>query len=188
VADGGIYALDRVGSTLYVGGAFTTLGGLARNCLAALPLSDPAVPTSWDPEVDDWVVTLAHSASVEYAGGFRSVGGVASEGLAAVSLSTGARVGTWAPPVEASAVALVQQGAVFGGNFGLFHAPPDAPTAVSAAVVDDSATVSFAPPAYDGGGAVDSYMVTSSGGQPRRGRPARSSCPGSPPARPTASQ
>ena len=74
-----VNALAVSGSTVYVGGEFTTIGGQARNDLAALDASS-GLATAWDPNAGDpsysTVYALAVSGSTVYAGGnFTSIGG-----------------------------------------------------------------------------------------------------------------
>ncbi|GIW09479.1 MAG: hypothetical protein KatS3mg061_0536 [Dehalococcoidia bacterium] len=70
-------ALAVSGSTVYVGGLFTSVGGQARNYLAALDAATGNV-TSWNPNANGSVYALAVSGSTVYVGGdFTSVGGQA---------------------------------------------------------------------------------------------------------------
>jgi len=50
-------------------------------------------------------------------------------------------------------------------QFGMTPTPPGAPTGVTASAGDTQATVTFTPPASDGGSAITSYTVTSSPGE-----------------------
>ena len=71
---GGIRALAVSGSTVYAGGAFSSLGGKVHN-LAAFDARNGAV-TAWNPNPDNEVNAVAVSDATVYAGGyFRSVGG-----------------------------------------------------------------------------------------------------------------
>ena len=70
------------GGTVYAGGDFTTIGGTTRNYLAAINVSDGSL-TSWDPNADNTVNTLAVSGSTLYAGGgFVAIGGQLRANLA----------------------------------------------------------------------------------------------------------
>jgi hypothetical protein len=137
------------------------------------------------------VYSLAASASTMYIGGvFRTVNGFATPSLAAVSLATGASLQTWAPAANDAVnwIALAPQGLAVGGPFtALGHPPqgsavfdepattprggfalvpalPDAPLGVSAVPGDASASVSFSPPAFDGGSPITTYTVTANPG------------------------
>ncbi len=72
-------ALSGDGSTLYVGGRFTTMGAAAdtRNYIAALNTSGTTdVHTSWDPNAGNQIYSLLQSGTTLYAGGiFNSIGG-----------------------------------------------------------------------------------------------------------------
>jgi hypothetical protein len=78
------------GSTVYVGGDFTSAGGVARNNLAAIDLTT-GEPTSFDPNVDDPVYALQLSGSTLYAGGAFSMvnGSTGRNKLAAFDTASG---------------------------------------------------------------------------------------------------
>ena len=176
--DDWVMALAHSGSAEYAGGFFGSVnGGTPRAGAAAFDMGSGAA-TAWDPQLTG----IPRRPRPPCSGSLRARrpctspatsrvrGAAPTDSLAAVSPSTGALVGAWAPPVDdAGTVALSPQGLVFGGRFGVVHAPPDAPTDVTATGGEESASVSFTPPAYDGGDAVDSYTVTSSGGQTATG-------------------
>lgn len=109
-----VRALAISGSTLYVGGDFNvrngptdeygqpldpnfqTIGGATRNYLAALNTST-GTATSWNPDPNDYVFSLAVNGSTIYAGGdfreFDPTGSqVARGGLAAIDATTGVLV------------------------------------------------------------------------------------------------
>jgi WD40 repeat protein len=97
-ADGAVHtlALSDDGTTLYVGGAFSTVGGQPRACLAALNAETSAL-LPWAPVVDSApffdppdVDALAVSDSTVYFGGnFDRVAGATRMYLAAVKTDTG---------------------------------------------------------------------------------------------------
>ncbi len=63
------------GATLYVGGAFTTIGGQARNRLAAIDTTT-GTPSAWNPNASGAVNVLVLNGTTLYAGGaFTKVGG-----------------------------------------------------------------------------------------------------------------
>lgn len=115
-----VNALAVSGSTVYVGGHFTTIGGQPRNYIAAVDASTGAA-TAWNPSASFSVHALAVSGSTVYAGGsFTSVGGSARRGLAALDLTT-KQVTAWDPkvtgdPVEIHALALSGSTLYFGGR------------------------------------------------------------------------
>jgi hypothetical protein len=104
-----VRALALSGSTLYVGGWFTSIGGAARTQIAALNMSTGRA-TAWNPTAntsapcesekcppDFGVLALAVSGSNVYAGGyFTSIGGRPRNHLAALNTTTGAAT-TWNP-------------------------------------------------------------------------------------------
>jgi len=70
---------------VYAGGAFTSIGGRPRNCIAALDATTGAV-TDWNPDADGVVWSLAASASTIYAGGgFARMGVFPAANVAAIT-------------------------------------------------------------------------------------------------------
>ncbi len=116
------------GSTVYVGGYFTSIQGssggpYARSYIAAIDAST-GNPTSWNPGANDYVEALAVSGSTVYAGGrFTSIQG-ASGGpytrnrLAAINASTGNPT-SWNPNLNGMVRAVVISGSTIyaGGSF-----------------------------------------------------------------------
>jgi len=84
-------AVSADGSTVYVGGFFTSFGGQPRNFIAALNAAD-GTATPWNPgEGTDYQVNcLALSGSLLYAGGdFTFIGGQPRNHIAALGLADG---------------------------------------------------------------------------------------------------
>lgn len=118
------------GSRLYVGGAFTSVGGVARYRLAALSTSTGALVTSWVPQVNARVNALGVTASTVFVGGiFTSANGVAREKIAAFATTNGA-LRPWAgSPTGGSVNALTvsPDGAkvIIGGSFTAYNGSSD---------------------------------------------------------------
>jgi hypothetical protein len=96
-----VFAIAVSGSTVYVGGAFSTIGFQFRNNIAALDATTGAA-TSWNPNASggntSTVYALAVSGSVVYAaGGFGAIGGQPRAGVAALDATTGALLPAWNP-------------------------------------------------------------------------------------------
>jgi trimeric autotransporter adhesin len=89
-----IYTLAVSGPTIYAGGGFTSVGGVARHNIAGINASD-GNPTSFDPEAsganDDGAVwAIAVDGTTIYVGGeFDTIGGQPRNYLAAVDATTG---------------------------------------------------------------------------------------------------
>ena len=87
-----VKALAIDGGELYVGGAFASLGGQPRICLAAVDTSTASV-TSWDPGLDGFVWSLLAQGNALYVGGgFSRAGGIPADDVVAFALpSPGSR-------------------------------------------------------------------------------------------------
>ena len=102
----GVYALAVAGGLLYVGGAFSSIGGQTRYGIAALDvatgLATPWNPNAWTqyyPTIPPVVVGLAVSGNTVYAGGlFNSIGGRVRNDIAALDATTGL-ANEWNPNV-----------------------------------------------------------------------------------------
>jgi hypothetical protein len=100
-----IVALALSGSTLYMGGGFTSIGTTSRNYIAAVDTSDGSVITAFDPNLDFLVWTLALSGSTLYLGGdFSLVGTTTRNHVAAVNTTNGSVVTAFDPDVTGSTV------------------------------------------------------------------------------------
>jgi hypothetical protein len=116
--DNEVFALTLAGSTLYVGGDFDSLGGVARSRLGAVDAAT-GVPTGWDPQVDDHVGASVGTRDALVRGGrFKTVGGQPHDYVAAIDTSNGA-VSPWDPGVDAEVLALTARDSTlfFGGYF-----------------------------------------------------------------------
>ena len=124
--NGRVTALARVGSTLYVGGEFTTFGRLPREKLAAVDIKTGAV-TDWNPGVGAkknvfayvWALAPSGDGKTLYVGGgFSRLGRQPSSNLGAVDVASG-RVRAWHPALNSSVSAIAPAGRVVyvGGDF-----------------------------------------------------------------------
>jgi trimeric autotransporter adhesin len=117
-----VNVIVRAGDRIFVGGAFTAVGGQPRGKLAALDAATGRVIADWRADVGGEVYALAPSpdGSVLYVGGdFSSVMGYGRKRLAAVSTSTGA-VTAWNPGASGGDVRALAATAVrvyVGGKF-----------------------------------------------------------------------
>jgi len=111
------------GSTVYVGGGFKSIGGQARNGIAAID-AQTGQATPWNPDAGGQVFALAVSASTVYAGGrFSLVGGETRSDLAALDATTG-QATPWNPRAECgtamcrvNALAVAGSTVYAGGDF-----------------------------------------------------------------------
>src|SRR5439155_1165159 len=122
-ANGRVYALATVGSTVAAGGSFSSLGGQRRNNAAALNAADGTL-TAWNPDVSDLVRAVAGSGSKVYLGGFfhgaDSINGTATRNhAAAVDATTGAVDPNWNPNPNRLVTAFAVSGSkvYLGGYF-----------------------------------------------------------------------
>lgn len=109
------------GKTLYAGGSFTAVNGVARSRLAAIDLTTGALK-SWAPAANATVQGLAVSGSIVYVGGtFTTINNQARARLAAVDGSTGV-LQPFTAAVDDNQVNAIQvapdgQSIVIAGNF-----------------------------------------------------------------------
>ncbi len=130
-ANSGVLALavSADGSTVYAGGDFNvdwygspSIGGVDRNCIAALNASDGSV-TNWNPIANDEVLALAISGSTVYAGGyFTNIGGQTRNRIVALDANTNTNNATsWNPnansDVYAIALSLTNKKVYVAGSF-----------------------------------------------------------------------
>jgi len=116
-----VRALRVVGSTVYMGGAFTQVGGATHTRVAAVQATGtgaviPAFKASASGEV---FAVVASGNSLFLGGGFGTVDGASRPNLAAVSTTTGALL-PWAPAVDGQVRAIRLLGfprMVVGGTF-----------------------------------------------------------------------
>lgn len=101
----------------FIGGQFTTVGGVARANLAHVLADNSVAP--WNPGASGQVLALALDGGTLYAGGsFSAVGGQSRSNLAAIDAGTGV-VTAWDPGASSSVRALaVGSGVLYvGGSF-----------------------------------------------------------------------
>jgi len=113
-----VHALAISGSTVYVVGMFTSIGGQPRNYIAALDAATGSA-TAWNPNAGGTVEVLAVSGSIVYAGGgFTSIGGQTRNYIAALDAATG-NATAWNPNADGSVSALAVSGTTVyaGGDF-----------------------------------------------------------------------
>ncbi len=105
-----ISALAVSGTTVYVGGNFTSIAGQPRSYIAALDTSGLA--TTWNPDPNDMVGVLAVSddGTTVYAGGkFTTIGGQPRHYLAALDPATG-NATAWNPDTNYPVLAMAVSG------------------------------------------------------------------------------
>ena len=141
-ANNTVYALAISGSTLYVGGKFTAIGGVtgttARSKIAAIDTAATASVNTWNPSAtngtNNTVLALAISGNNVYAGGnFTSIGGASRSRLAALDTTTGLAT-SWNPNPKnvVSALAISGNTVYAGGSFtGLCASPSTCTSQVS---------------------------------------------------------
>ncbi|MGC4110222.1 MAG: hypothetical protein QM747_07315 [Nocardioides sp.] len=106
-ANGSVRSLATDGSHLYVGGTFSSIGGLSQSWLASVNLATGAVDTGFRPRLNGAVLGLQASGGSVYAGGsFTFAGGVAQHSLAKFNGTTGARVSAYTASTDGEVTAL----------------------------------------------------------------------------------
>jgi hypothetical protein len=106
-ANGSVFAIVSSGTTVFVGGSFTTIGGISRNGLAAINGSTGAV-LSWNPNPDRdgggamvRALALSSDGNSLFVGGlFSTIGGQTRHHLAKIDIATGNADASWDPDVS----------------------------------------------------------------------------------------
>lgn len=94
---GQVNAMSLSGSTLYIGGTFTSINGTARNRVAAIDTTNGSL-LSWNPNANGTVSAIATRGSVVYLGGsFTTIGGTGRNRIAAVDATTAVLDAVWNP-------------------------------------------------------------------------------------------
>jgi len=160
-------ALSVDGSRLYVGGTFTTLGGLGRSGLAAVNTATGTVDPTWNPSPDTAAGTATTPAKTVaalatasdgrvFAGGsFTQIGGTPTGGLAVLSGSgSGAPDPTWSVAaggeVDALAMTLDRSAVYVGGGFATIGGQSRAGLALLSTAGAGSVDATFNPGATGG--------------------------------------
>ena len=160
-----VTAMALRGSTLWVGGRFTTLNGQPRVNLGALSTSGSLLPFRAD--TNDVIYALAATSARLYVGGsFTTISGQSRNYLAAVDPSTGTAL-SWAPGFGSRVNALVVAGPrLYAGGFGSFLGAWDVNGVAQPVPSVDGPVYSLA---YDGTDVYVGGQYQNAGGQPRTG-------------------
>ncbi|GIW09961.1 MAG: hypothetical protein KatS3mg061_1018 [Dehalococcoidia bacterium] len=120
-ANGIVRALALNGTTLYVGGEFTDVGGNGRNRLAAIDTSsNPLTVTPWAPSANDAVYALAVSGGLIFAGGnFTVINGFPRLRFVRIRADNGFVLGEPQATFDSTVRAIVVSGSIayVGGDF-----------------------------------------------------------------------
>ena len=148
-ANASVEALQVVGTTVYAGGAFTSVSGAARNRLAAID-ADTGQLLGFNPGMNKTVRTLAASADRLFAGGdFTAVGTATRKKLAAFSLPSGSLVSNWKPAASGAVTTLALSAdaslVYVGGNFSSLAGSSNSPYLAAVRADDGSLEPGFRP-------------------------------------------
>jgi outer membrane protein assembly factor BamB len=121
-ANGNVQTIVHSGSTVYLGGAFTKVGGKGHHRLAAVDATSGAAIATWKPTANAQVATLTLADGVLYAGGqFTTLDGAAHTYLGALNAATGAIDSSFTASADNSVLAstMTADGSrlIIGGNF-----------------------------------------------------------------------
>lgn len=106
-----VNAIVRIGDRLYIGGAFSTVGGKARANLAALSTLDGVAADNWNPGTNGTVNSLSVGDvdTLVYAGGaFSTLDGTARARLGRLTASDGVLDASWTPSIDDGEIRVVE--------------------------------------------------------------------------------
>ncbi|MEQ1834386.1 MAG: T9SS type A sorting domain-containing protein [Candidatus Eisenbacteria bacterium] len=132
-----VTSLVMSGSTVFVGGGFSSIGGQPRVGVAAIGANGLALP--WTANTPGVVHALAVSGTTLYMGGaFSEVGGQTRANIAAVNTATGTLLPLFHPGSSGTVLALAAVGDTLyaGGFFGTFGGVPRVSVAAVTATGD----------------------------------------------------
>ncbi len=112
-----VFAIGVLGSNVYLGGWFNTVGGTTRNYAAAVDDTN-GTPTSWNPNLGSGVSAIGVLGSTVYLGGsFATIGGTTRNRAAA--LDTDGTLTDWNPNLNdrVSAISVLGSTVYLGGDF-----------------------------------------------------------------------
>ena len=121
-ANATVRALATDGSSLYIGGAFTSIGGTNQRWLVKASLANGAIDTQFRAQLNQRVFGLQAAGGAVYAGGnFTTASGASQRYLAKLDATTGARdtafTGSTDGPVNALALSPDGSRLAVGGDF-----------------------------------------------------------------------
>ncbi|MCW2760183.1 MAG: hypothetical protein JWR85_384, partial [Marmoricola sp.] len=114
------YALQQVGTTMYVGGKFSTLGGQSRSNIGAFSATTGAM-AGFAPRFNGpvWAIESLGGSRLAVGGDFTTVNGLARRGLAVLNATTGATETTFNANLNGrvTSLQLVNGRLIAGGGF-----------------------------------------------------------------------
>jgi hypothetical protein len=157
-----IDTLQLSGSIIYVGGAFTMLGGQPRGNIGAVGVAD-GLATNWDPSASGEVDTIAVTANAIYAGGsFLTIGGQQRIFIGALSPTDGTAT-AWNPSPDNTVKTIVAANDLIyvGGMFSTIASQPR--SALAAFATADGSITSWDPGLAPGPFGIYVYTLAVSG-------------------------
>lgn len=165
---GDVASVAAHGDSVYLGGSFTTVGGVPRARLAKVSAADGTLDATWDPGADAAVdVVRATDDGLYVVGGFREgakVGGAMRSYTARVALGGTGAADAWAPQPDGwvNAIAVGADGVYLGGEF--THAGGSGRTSLAKVDTTGGAAVAgWTAPALGGDGYVNGIATVPDG-------------------------
>lgn len=116
-----VYAIVKDGTKLYLGGVFTNVNSTPRNRLAAVNATSGALVTTWDPNANSDVYSLALKDSVIIAGGYFTAIGVKLQNaykFAVIKKTDGSLIGGFPGyDQQVNKVSVLGDSILAGGNY-----------------------------------------------------------------------